>query len=69
MAAFIKKIHFSRELVDGYIEAAEDPKRQFMILTMLASHYSEKEAKQLLPGLTSYKYQKASEFPFSVNLW
>ena len=32
-----------------------------MILTMIARHYTEKEAMEMLPGLTSYRYQKASE--------
>ena len=32
-----------------------------MILTMIARHYTEKEAMEMLPGLTSYMYQKASE--------
>ena len=50
-----------RELVDGYIEASQEPKRQFLILTMLARHYSEKQVKQLLPGVTSKRYQKASD--------
>ena len=62
MHGFCKKIvYFRRELVDGYIESSEDPKRQLMILTMIARHYTEKEAMEMLPGLTSYRYQKASE--------
>ena len=56
-----KIVYFHRELVDGYIESSEDPKRQLMILTMIARHYTQKQAMDMLPGLPSYMYKKASD--------
>ena len=58
-----------RDLVDSYIEASGNPRRQKLILTMIVGHYNEKNAKKLLPGLTSWQYQEVIFCNFHTNLF
>ena len=50
-----------RDLIDAFIECPpEDKIRRLNILSMIASHFKEDEALELLPGLKKHVYRKAS---------
>ena len=47
-----------RNLIDAFIECPPDDKiRRLNILSMIASHFKEDEALELLPGLKKHRLQ------------
>ena len=50
-----------RDLIDAFIECnPKDKIRRLNILTMIAGHFKEEEALELLPGLKRHVYRQAS---------